>query len=56
MSPSEFKERMKAIQQEEMGDSEVIHSRMDDLMCRALMEFGFSEGVNIFLEQEKWYA
>lgn len=38
------------------GDMEAGHSDADDLMCDVLEEMGFSEGVKIFREMDKWYA
>lgn len=54
MTPEEFAEAMKEIA--EGNDPECVHSYMDDLMCQLLDDLGYEEGVNIFLDAEKWYA
>jgi len=56
MSPTEFKERLKEIESTMRGDEEAAHSAMDDLMCEALESLGYGEGVEVFRDQEKWYA
>jgi hypothetical protein len=38
------------------GDEEDAHARMDELMCKVLSSLGYHEGVQIFIEQAKWYA
>lgn len=38
------------------GDAETGHLTADDLLCTALIEFGFPELVKVFDEVEKWYA
>lgn len=37
-------------------DPEKLHKEMDDLMRETLEKLGYSEGVNIFLGAEKYYA
>lgn len=37
-------------------DSESSHEKMDDLMCKALRELGYGEGIDIFCSATKWYA
>lgn len=58
MSPKEFEEKMKELEQDEdeNGDTEEVHRCMDDLMCKVLSELGFGEGVKIFYRTYKWYA
>lgn len=53
MSPKEFKTRMNNLaesHQKRLG-LEVTHTFMEDLMCKVLRELGYSEGVDIFMEQ-----
>lgn len=38
------------------GDLEGSHSAMDDLMAELLRRLGYDEAMDIFEEQEKWYA
>lgn len=67
MMPKEFKRRMEVQQMRSMfattfvGDSAVYdlestHIAMDNLMCEVLRSLGYDEGVDIFLNTEKWYA
>lgn len=54
-TPDQFFLQMQKIR-EEVGDNEAIaHARMDDLMCRVLVELGYRDGVGVFGMQEKWY-
>lgn len=55
-TPDQFRSQMQKIREELGGDEEVAHARMDDLMCRVLVELGYRDGVGIFDKQEKWYA
>jgi hypothetical protein len=54
MTPKYFAEAMAEIAKN--GDTEAAHSQADDLLCLALEDKGFSEGVKIFREMDKWYA
>jgi len=56
MKPNEMEMAMKAIRDEYGGDEEVAHSRMDDLMVAALRSLGYDKAMDIFDEQDKWYA
>jgi hypothetical protein len=56
MTPKEFTEEMRKIQNETDGDEEAIHGKMDELMCKVLKELGYGDGVDIFEGQTKWYA
>ena len=53
MTPEEFHDRMIAL---ETGDEESDHARADDLMCQALTELGYQDGVKVFETMGKWYA
>ena len=55
-SPDRFAKEMKAIREEEGGDYEIAHEKMDNIMCRVLLELGYRDGVAFFNEQKKWYA
>ena len=37
-------------------DEEIVHSMMDGIMCETLDRLGFTEGMEIFNEAQKWYA
>ncbi|MGH9968498.1 MAG: hypothetical protein ACREBG_11815 [Pyrinomonadaceae bacterium] len=58
MTPSEFTVEMKRISDRgSWSDPERNHGEADALLCRALKEIGYEEGVRIFLEDiKKWYA
>lgn len=53
-TPEEFAYLMKALSGE--GDLETIHSEMDDLMAKLLRKLGYGEAMDVFEEQDKWYA
>jgi len=57
MTPKEFKKAMVEIKKTIYEkDLEVSHDRADELLCRALFEAGYGEGVSIYDSMEKWYA
>lgn len=63
MTPEEFKERMQDItdvfndpNRDYFHDIEGAHRAMDRLMCEALYELGYGEGVAMFEAAPKWYA
>ena len=60
MSPEEFKKRMNSIRKNHKlitgAELEDVHILMDTLMCEVLRELGYSEGVDIFMNTDKWYA
>lgn len=51
-----FTEQMNNLKTLYSGDPEMFHRHADQLMMDTLSELGFSEGVSIFNESEKWYA
>ena len=54
-TPEQFREMMKRISKQ-CYDIEVAHVDMDTLMMSVLIELGYKDGVEIFDQQEKWYA
>lgn len=56
MTPQEFAERMRKIKEDEGGDIEADHANADALMCQALNELGYGEGISIYELMDKWYA
>ena len=56
MTPDEFKKRMSLVHEQHEDDSEVLHIKADELLCRALMEAGYGEGVMLFQSFHIWYA
>ena len=55
-TPDQFFLQMQKIREEVGDDEEIAHARMDDLMCRVLVELGYRDGVGVFGVQVKWYA
>lgn len=59
MTPEEFKDQMLKIA---AGDKDGFHDREEDhvdadgLLCKALSELGYEEGVRIYKGMDKWYA
>lgn len=51
-----FAERMRAIWLDFHDDEEACHKKMDDLMCETLRKLGYREGIDIFLNTDKYYA
>lgn len=37
-------------------DIESAHIKADELMCEVLKMVGYSKGVKVFTENEKWYS
>ena len=67
MSPEEFKNKMAEIEGEKTIvnprmngrreiDYEYRHMKADNLMCDALRDLGYGDGVEIFEGMYKWYA
>jgi len=54
MTPAQFKTKMKKASH--LKDLSARHERFDELMCRQLSAMGFEEGIDIFLDADKWYA
>lgn len=56
MTPDEFAEKMRAIDEKYADDKEVRHGEADDLMYAVLLDLGFAEGLSVYAEMDKWYA
>jgi hypothetical protein len=54
IDPKLFAEIMRQISQN--ADKEARHADADATMCTLLNELGYSEGVKIFQDMDKWYA
>lgn len=54
MTPKEFEKEMKGIEQTrtDVGD---FHADADKLMMLVLRELGYSKGITIFENADKWY-
>ncbi len=58
MEKEEFKSAMVKISQEADADGnlEMSHAEADELLCKALREAGYGDGVDIYEKLGKWYA
>lgn len=56
MSEEEFAKEMALIKENHEHDTEACHSLADALLCRALNELGFGEGISIYESLERWCA
>ena len=59
MTKEEFYHKMLAIEEEfidKRDDKEDFHYYADKLMCDLLIELGYGQGVEVFLDAPKWYA
>ena len=54
ISFDEFEAKMADIFKNE--DTETAHMKADELMCEALKQLGYTEGVKVFTENIKWYS
>lgn len=56
-TPEEFKDIMETISQKYQGrDAEAVHGDMDKALCTLLKMLGYSEAVEIFKNEQKWYG
>lgn len=55
MTPEQFYTQMRAIQLDEDLSNDDQHERMDKLMCQLLSDLGYTDGIEIFKNTEKWY-
>lgn len=66
MTPEQFKRRMSEIYKDARYDEafeeyvvdnvENAHRAADRLMCKALEDLGYGEGIDLFRKMPKWYA
>jgi hypothetical protein len=56
MTKEEFYHKMLAIEEQYGGDQEKFHLEADTLICNLLIELGYGQGVEIFLDTPVWYA
>lgn len=54
MTEKDFTERMKNIN--ELTDVEARHREADELLCQALRDLGYKEGLEIYDNMKMWYA
>lgn len=55
MTKEEFYHEMLALE-ETCVNEELFHIRADELMCKLLIELGYGQGVEVFLDTPKWYS
>ena len=56
MAPKEFEKAMKSLSEDKDKDAEETHWDADELMCEVLVSLGYSAGVEIFRDMDRWYA
>lgn len=56
MTPNEFYSAMSDLYQKLSDDPEAFHVEADDLMCNLLNMLGYTKGVDIFLNADKYYS
>jgi hypothetical protein len=56
MTPKEFAAEMQDIKDNYAFDTEKCHSLADALMCQALNELAYGEGISIYESLERWCA
>lgn len=56
MDKKQFAEFMQKLADKSEDDPEAIRIEIDDLMCEALKELGYEEGIRIFERAIKYYA
>lgn len=58
MTAEEFERAMTEIKRSfyHTGDKEKAHGLADDLLCKILLEAGYTGGVGVYKTMEKWYA
>ena len=56
MTREEFYHKMLALEEQYGSDQEKFHIEADTLICDLLIELGYGQGVEIFLDTPVWYA
>lgn len=59
MTKEEFYHEMLALEETYatiLDDKELFHTKADELMCKLLIELGYGQGVEVFLDTPKWYS
>jgi hypothetical protein len=54
MTPQEFANKMREFASD--ADIESGHEYADALMCSILRQLGYGDGVDVFVNMDKWYA
>ena len=56
MTPEELVAKMQKIADTIVEDEELAHIEADDVLCEALRDLGYGEGVDAYERIGKWYA
>lgn len=56
LTPEEFALAMRTLADENEFDRESAHDLADKLMCGLLQRMGYADGIEVFVEMEKWYS
>lgn len=56
ITPESFELRMQSIAEDYIERNKEIHAYMNDLMEETLISLGYEKGVEIFRNQDRWYA
>jgi hypothetical protein len=56
MTPEQFEAEMREIATKYGGDIEGAHSMADGLMANVLCKLGYSAGIDVYQDMDKWYA
>lgn len=56
MTPDDFELKMQTLITKHGDNPEVLHIKMDDLMCDLLTKLGYEKGVKVFKNSEIWYS
>jgi len=56
MTPKEFENIIRKIIHENYGDTELVHEKLDEVLCNALIEVGYKNGIRLFKTIRKWYG
>jgi hypothetical protein len=51
-----FLNEMRDLQRKYGDNPDILHYNADMTMCELLEKLGYSEGVEIFMNMEKWYS
>ena len=55
-TPDEFEQQMQHINAVFSGDAEMKHIAADAYLCETLERLGYSEGIKVFYDMQRWYA
>lgn len=56
MTKDEFFKDMIDLSELYAYDCEMFHITADKLMCDLLIKLGYGDGINVFLDADKWYS